>query len=234
MRWKRLFFLLFINVIVSALTTTLVLVLWDKSQSQESNQPGTNLPVFIIPTSTITASKSNPEIQLQPYPVAAGETLSEIAQAFDITVEELLSLNGLSDPNTIGVGTTIFVPVKGEGGEDISIPEGALPSSTNTGQVEIVGIFGAGDLGSERLQIRGLGEGTIYLTGWRLQDENGNEYTFPQITLFGNGAVDIYSGSGVDNVVSLHWRSGQPIWNQGETAILLNESGNIQATYTLP
>jgi LysM repeat protein len=233
MRWKRLFFFLLINVIVSALTTTLVLFLWDRSQNTIPEERGSNSPGFVIPTDAISTSTSVPD-KIQPYLVAEGETLSEIAQTFNISVDELLVINGLTETDTVGVGTTIFVPVSGEEGSDLPTAGGMLPSSTNAGQVEIVGIFGAGDLTSERVQIRGLGEGTLSLTGWRLQDEDGNVYTFPKITLFSSGAVDVYSGSGVDNVVSLHWRSDQPIWDQGETAILLAESGTIQATYTLP
>ena len=95
-------------------------------------------------------------------------------------------------------------------------------------------VIGAGDLASERVQIRGLGEGTLSLTGWRLQDEDDHIYTFPQLTLFGNGAVNIYSTAGVDTVVALYWNSGEAVWKSGETAALFDENGLIQATYTVP
>jgi LysM repeat protein len=229
-----LFFFLLINVIVSAITTILVLVLWDRSQQTKPIETKSSLPNLNLPTEMVVSATAQPEYPLQPYAVSEGESVSEIAQRFNISVDDLLEINGLSDPNTIGVGTTLFVPASGENEVDIPPMEGELPSSSNTGQVEIVGVFAVGDLVSERLQIRGLGEGTISLTGWRLQDEDGNVFIFPHITLFGSGAVDIYSGSGVDNVVSLHWGSNQPVWDQGETAILLNQNGTIQATYTLP
>jgi hypothetical protein len=97
-----------------------------------------------------------------------------------------------------------------------------------------VGVFGAGDLVTERVQIRGLGESTLSLTGWRLLDENGNEFIFPQLTLFGDGAIDIYTGAGRDTVVSLFWQLGEPVWNQGETVTLADQDGSIQATFSLP
>jgi hypothetical protein len=149
-------------------------------------------------------------------------------------VEEILNLNGLTDPHSIGAGEAIFVPVAGADAEDGDTIDQDTPSPVNSGQVEIVAVFGAGDLPSERVQIRGLGEGTLSLTSWLLQDEDGNEYTFPKITLFGSGAVDVYSAAGVDTVVALYWNSGQAIWESGETATLIDRSGNIQATYTVP
>jgi hypothetical protein len=74
----------------------------------------------------------------------------------------------------------------------------------------------------------------ISLTGWRLLDEDGYEYIFPQITLFANGGVDVYSTSGVDTVVALYWNTGSAVWSSGEAVILLDDTGDIQATYTVP
>jgi hypothetical protein len=101
-------------------------------------------------------------------------------------------------------------------------------------QVDIVAVIGAGDLSSERVQLKGLGDVSLSLTGWRLQDEDGNVYTFPQITLFGNGAIDVYSSTGVDTVVALYWNSGEPIWETGETVTLLDGAGTVQAIYLVP
>jgi LysM repeat protein len=233
MQWKRLFIFLFLNIIVSALTTTLVLILWDRSHQSEATGLGGDEVVFTIPTITPVVQSPQPEALLQAYQVSEGETLGEIALAFNIPVEDLLALNGLTDPHSIGAGTTIFLPVPENENAD-STPSQEATSTANTGQVEIVGVFGAGDLASERVQIRGLGQDSLSLTGWRLRDEGGNEYVFPQITLFGNGAVDVYSSAGVDTVVSLYWRSRQAVWSPGETATLIDEQGNFQATYTLP
>jgi hypothetical protein len=116
------------------------------------------------------------------------------------------------------------------GSEDFEVvvnPEGGE-------QVDIAAVIGAGDLGSERVQLRGLGDGTLSLTDWQLRDEDGNVYTFPQITLFGSGAVEIYSTTGVDTVVALYWNSGEAIWESGEAVTLLDDSGVLQATYNVP
>ena len=235
MQWKRLISFLLINVLVSALTTLIVLTLWDRSHQTETPEPVSNVSSFMIPTETQDDRADKPEVSLEPYQVGQGETLGEIALAFDVSLDELLALNGLTDPNSIGAGATIFVPieVKPEN-SDQPVDDAESQPAMSTGQVEIVAVFGAGDLSSERVQIRGLGDGTLFLTGWILQDEDGNEYTFPKITLFGNGAVDIYSTAGVDNVVALYWNSGKAIWDSGETLTLLDQAGVLQASYTVP
>jgi LysM repeat protein len=243
MQWKRLVFFLLINIILSALTTLIVLTIWDRSHRTEIPGSADSTLAFVIPTVTQDIPTAEPTIALQAYQVSSGETLGEIALAFDITVEELLALNGLDDPDSIGAGATIFVPVEkqadSEGSQigplpqEQSNPDGATPP-TSTQQVEIVAVIGAGDLASERVQIRGLGEGTLSLTGWRLQDKDDHIYTFPQLTLFGNGAVNIYSTAGVDTVVALYWNSSEAVWESGETVALFNDNGLIQATYTVP
>jgi LysM repeat protein len=243
MKWKNLFYFLLINIIVSAATTLIILNIWDRSHFTVTPNMSEPIPEFVIPTETRVEAASAPTVSLQPYQVAVGETLGEIALAYEITVDELLELNGFTDPDSIGAGATIFVPTLNENSsnneldelfpEDGSNPE-APTSSKNNGKVEISGVVGAGDLRSERVQLRGLGGETIDLTRWQLRDEDGNEYTFPHITLFGNGAVDVFSDSGVDTVVALYWNTGEPVWESGETVTLYDEAGNIQAAYTVP
>jgi LysM repeat protein len=235
MQWKRLVYFLLLNILVSAVTTLVVLTIWDRAHQAETSEPVSEVSAFVIPTETQVAQTAVPEVSLQPYQVGQGETLGEIALAFNVNLDELLVLNGLTDPNSIGAGATIFVPLEIEPEEpEERIDGGDPPPAMSTGQVEIVAVFGAGDLASERVQLRGLGEGTLYLTGWSLQDGDGNEYTFPKITLFGKGAVDVYSTAGVDSVVALYWNSGEAIWESAETLTLLDQAGVIQASYTVP
>lgn len=248
MQLKRLVYFLLINILVSAITTLVVLTIWDRSHRTESSLPVTSAPLVMIPTATQSniaqvETSDAPTIALQAYQVSPGETLGEIAFTFDITIEELLELNGLTDPDSIGTGTTIFVPVRdqsvSEGEGEIAAPEGDgnadAPISPASGdQVDIVAVIGAGDLTSERVQIRGRGDVTLSLTRWRLQDDDGNVYVFPQITLFGSGAVNVYSSAGVDTVVALYWNSGEAVWETGETVTLLDDAGKVQATYSVP
>ena len=56
-------------------------------------------------------------------------------------------------------------------------------------QMMIDSIIGAGDIDNERVRIRYTGEVEIPLAGWQLQDEDGNSFTFPALTMFTGGAV---------------------------------------------
>ncbi|MCH5304386.1 MAG: LysM peptidoglycan-binding domain-containing protein [Ruminococcus sp.] len=48
------------------------------------------------------------------YTVRKGNTLFGIAQFFGTTVDKILKLNNIADPNTLYVGQTIIVPVDTE------------------------------------------------------------------------------------------------------------------------
>jgi len=243
MQWKRLILFLLINIFVSVITTLTVLTLWDRTHRPEMPDPVAALPDLMIPTATRVAPVAESQVALLPYQVGAGETLGEIALAYDISVEELLELNGLTDPDAIGTGATIFVPdpdglvsidethsIISEG----EVNPGDSANPTDAGQVEIVAVIGAGDLASERVRLRSLAEESLDLSGWRLQDDDGLEYIFPTIKLFGDGEVHIYSSVGVDNVIALYWNAPRPVWESGEKVTLLDNTGKIQATYTVP
>jgi LysM repeat protein len=228
MQWKRLIFFLLINVIVSTITTLIVFTLWDRANQPEISEAAR--PQVAIPTVT------NPAAAVTMYEATAGETLGEIALAHNISLEELMDLNGFTD-DKIGVGTPIVVPDLGgsqnENDTQIGVSENS-PEAVSGDLVEIVAIFGAGDLESERVQLRSLAAKSLDLSGWRLRDSDGFEYVFPTIKLFGDGEVHIYSTVGIDNVIALYWNAGQSVWETGETVTLLDNSGSIQATYTVP
>ena len=100
--------------------------------------------------------------------------------------------------------------------------------------VSIVSVIGAGTLDSEVVSIRYGGENELNLTGWRLEDEDRNVFTFPQLILYSGGVVQVYSETGQDNVISLYWKSRDPIWESGEEASLIDSEGVTRATYTVP
>jgi hypothetical protein len=100
--------------------------------------------------------------------------------------------------------------------------------------VTIVNVVGAGDLATERVRLECKGEGEISLAGWQLQDAQGDVFTFPQLILFPGGAVDVRTGAGVNDVISLYWGLGKPVWTSGETVTLLDETGAVRSTYVVP
>lgn len=100
--------------------------------------------------------------------------------------------------------------------------------------VKISSVIGAGVLTSEIVVVKFEGAGELDLASWQLKDENGNTFSFPKITLYQDGAVQIHTVSGTDNVIDLYWGIGEPVWSSGENAKLFDAQGNLRAVYRVP
>jgi hypothetical protein len=100
--------------------------------------------------------------------------------------------------------------------------------------VEIVSIVGAGTVNAEWVIVRNAGNEPINLSSWQLKDENRNEFIFPNLTLNTGGAVQVHTIAGTNTVIDLYWGLGDPVWQSGEEAQLLDPSGNVRAVYTVP
>ena len=115
---------------------------------------------------------------------------------------------------------------------------GAEPASTASLQadipIKITSVIGAGTLGAEVAIIKFDGEGQLNLAGWQLKDSNGNTFTFPQITLYPNGAVQVHTSSGTGTVIDLYWNMSEPVWQSGEDAKLYDAQGSLRAVYRVP
>ena len=267
-RWKRVIYYLLINVVVSACTILTVLAVWERVHQPEVLTPvpiAQTVPTTVVPaedvqvqTSTPLAtdpitSTSTPGVPSgsQTYEVQSGDTLGAIADAFGITIEDILAANEMENPDVLDVGDVLIIPVPA--GADEPLPtEEALPTNTlapptlpDLGtstplppgfdpQLEIVNVVAAGTLADERVVIRLSGEGELALRDWYLQDEDGNLYVFPELTLFKDGAVTVYTKAGTNNVVELFWGLGAAVWEPGETVSLVDPEGNEQATYQIP
>jgi hypothetical protein len=100
--------------------------------------------------------------------------------------------------------------------------------------VKISSVVGSGVLASEVVIIKFEGVGQLDLTSWQLKDDNGNTYTFPKVTLYPNGAVQVHTIAGTDTVIDLYWGIGEGVWNSGEEARLFDSQGNLRAVYRVP
>jgi hypothetical protein len=100
--------------------------------------------------------------------------------------------------------------------------------------IKISGVIGAGMLETEVVVIKFEGEGQLNMTSWQLKDENGNTFTFPQLTLYQNGAVQVRTAAGTDTVIDLYWGIGESVWSSGENASLFDAQGNLRAMYRVP
>jgi hypothetical protein len=99
--------------------------------------------------------------------------------------------------------------------------------------IKIDNVFGAGDLQSEVVRIRMVGDNPLLLQDWTLQDSDGNVFTFPDLTLY-SGVVEVYTRSGNNTVISLYWGLSKPIWQQGELVSVYDSDGNLRSNYQIP
>jgi LysM repeat protein len=249
MNWRRLFVYLGLNAIVSAAVTLSVLAIWDATHRGPVSLPSaTPIPQPPLLASR-TAQASFPTATATPtiYEVKGGDTLGSIALQFDVSVDDIMKVNGLTDPNTLSVGQNLVIPVPGfiqptATPQALTNPEGTLvtPPPTGTAVVEgdspqlaIRSITDAGNLATEKVTIVNLG-GVVDLAGWTLLDSQGNVYTFPALSLFQSGAVSVHTGLGRDTVTDLSGGPGGAMWQRGETATLVDPAGRVHTTFTAP
>ena len=139
-------------------------------------------------------------------------------------MQELLDFNGFTNPNILGVGEVLQIP----------LPTPMPEVTTAPVNVAIESVIGVGDLTSERVLVKHTGEGEISLAGWKLRDADGHEFIFPELTLFKDGAISIQTRVGNNTVVDLFWGLDQPILQSGEKVELLDATGTSISTYQVP
>jgi hypothetical protein len=100
--------------------------------------------------------------------------------------------------------------------------------------IEVGEVAGTGNLNNEGVLLRKVGEGELRLNGWRLEDNNGHRFTFPDITLFKGGSVRVFTRAGSNTVNELYWGLDRPVWTSGRTVAIYDQQGNSRATYLVP
>lgn len=116
------------------------------------------------------------------------------------------------------------------------VPTATLPSLDKP-VIEIVSVIAAGDLKNEVVMLRRTGDGNLLMTGWSLKGSRGSQYTFPaqpELTLYKDGAMQIYSGIGDGTPLDVFLDRSEPAWHPGETLQLIDREGNQRAEYTIP
>ncbi len=208
------------------------------------------------PTPIPDTPQPTPTLELVEYVVQAGDTLGTIAERFEVSAADILYVNQLENPDILSVGQVLYIPV---GGlvipTETSIPPTVVPSPTvrtsatptpgpsptasptlsgDEAQVTIDNVFGVGDLDTERVVLRRTGLGELSLAAWQLRDQDGNIYIFPQLTLYQDGAVNVYTRSGTNTVVDLFWNRSSAVWRSGELVSLYDTAGILRASFTIP
>ncbi|NDJ75374.1 MAG: LysM peptidoglycan-binding domain-containing protein [Chloroflexi bacterium] len=112
-------------------------------------------------------------------------------------------------------------------------PTPTLAPSQVPVQVIIGNVLAWSDVNTEGVEIRSLGNADINLNSWRLADEQGNEYVFPEYRLRPGNRVFVYTRQGSNTPAALYWGRADAAWSDGETATLTDSTGQVQATFVV-
>lgn len=179
------------------------------------------------PDPTPTPANQDPEI----YVVQTGDSLFGIALEYNLTVDQLMEANNISDPNLVFSGQQLTIPRSG------GSPSGSEEPTANANQ--IIGeltlqVEQPGNLSEENVLIVNESNSAVNLQGWTLGKVNGPVYALGDLPLFPGGSVRLHSESGQDDSLNLYWGQSSPIWEPGAVARLFNSDGREVASYTVP
>ncbi len=279
-QFKRLFYILLLNIIVSAVTILVILNSWERnhppisaqatpvvlvvtptqavvlplvSNQSETEQIPTDTGVII--TGTISTPVATLGIETLAYQVKKGDTLGGLATEFNISVADIMTVNGLTDPDSIYEGQILRIPTAPlptitptptltKTPSATPIPSATAthgPTATKTptlapqeAQLAIESVIGAGVIANEHVVLQRYGNGELSLAGWRLEDSSGNAYIFPQLTLYQGVSINLNTRSGEDTVLDLFWGRPYTVWSTGKTVYLYDAQNKLRDSYTVP
>jgi LysM repeat protein len=246
--WRRFAPYLLITILVNVLVTLAVLWVWDRNRpvivveapsEADATQVAAGGTVVVEPTAPPTAGPPTATVHV----VAAGETLGQIAERYDVDLADLMAANNLDNPNVLAVGQTLTVPIGGlqptptappaDQPTSTPIPTATPDPDAPPPEIAIARVIDAGQMASEAVVLLNQG-GPLDLAGWRLRSESGAEYLFPSLTLFEGGSVNIHTADGQNSVVDLYWGQSDAVWARGASIFLVNPAGDIEVRYTIP
>lgn len=125
----------------------------------------------------------------------------------------------------------IITPIQGNQSSSLAAP---TAQTLKDRLLRIEGVFGAGDIKVEYILLRNPSDTAVDLAGWRIVSDGGRSYRFPNLTLYPQGAVNIYTGPGTDTVTELHWNSDAALWTSGDELTLFDSQGNEHTLFKVP
>jgi LysM repeat protein len=254
---QQTIFIIALNAIISLAISLLVTWLMaPRAAPTERLPPGVRLTA----TAMESTSPSQASAPGQPAPlgtptpivhvVRTGDSLSWIAEKYNVPMERIMEENSLSNPDKLVVGQELIIPpleaeptVTAEAASPTPTKPApsstATPTATPTGTEEefdlkITHIVAPGRQEAEVLVLTNRGP-NVRLQGWTLSNGQGQEYTFPNLTLFRGNSVRIYTTEGRNSPSDLYWGLDSAAWGpEVEFATLKDPQENVQATYELP
>jgi LysM repeat protein len=194
------------------------------------------------------------------YVTKAGDTLWGMADRFGTTVQAIKECNGMRG-DTIYAGTELRIPCEGGTGSPTQPPTPThtppplsaddtpiVPTSTATppppatvvvnptcSQFDAPG-DGHYNLNQEYVCLTNEGGRPATMGGWKLQDEYGATYSFPDFILGASASVKVRTGCGQNSATDLYWCMNRAVWDNprygGDTVTVCDGQGNLVAKYT--
>lgn len=187
-------------------------------------------PVAQSDTPIPEAPTATPESdgQQEVYIVQGGDSLVAIAARYNVSIDEIVQANNLSNPDFVFSGQRLIIPVSRPAGS------GPTPTPSVILGVEVASIDGAGVIDVESAQIVNDSDRAFSLQGWQIARDGGPAYTFGNVPLFPGGSVRVHTRSGEDTSVDLYWGEAEAQWQSGVAVQLLNERGALVHTFVVP
>jgi len=135
-----------INALVSIVVSLIVVLfvgpwVWSGTGSNLSVQPDNpkqagassqRVPTSLSPDATSTPALPTPTTPVEPqeYVIQVGDSLSAIAERFNVSQEDIMLTNNIDNPNQIQAGQTIYIPSGGLAQATPTFTPIPLPSAT--------------------------------------------------------------------------------------------------------
>jgi len=237
---QQAIFIITLNAIISLVIS--LLVVWIMAPRLVPSATLQHVVPSATPTMEPTSSSqvippAQPSPPATPTPiihvVKKGDSLSWIAEKYDVSMERLMEVNNLTDPNVLVIGQKLIIPPL-----ETPTPTEVGPSSTATPTEEelhlaITEIVAPGRLEAEVLVLANYGR-DVELQGWTLSNDQGQVYTFPKLKLFSGNRVYIHTTKGRNSTSDLYWGLSSAAWGPEVKLVTLKDpEGKVQATYSL-
>jgi LysM repeat protein len=194
---------------------------------QPEAQPMPSPVENVAPTPISESATGDPEI----YVVQQGDSLFGIALRYNVTVQQLMDANNLTNPDFLFSGQRLEIPVAGA---TTSNPANAAPVSPSPASGLTLRVEQPGTLSDEHVLIVNESNNALNLQGWTLGKVNGPGYALSDLPLFPGGSVRIHTESGQDDSLNLYWSLSNPVWESSAVARLFNQDGREVVSYTVP
>ncbi len=222
-------FYLLLNILVSAATTLAVLWIWDNvhnSEARKAQQAAAPLAQAQATENLVVKEAATM------YAAGTASALSTRAASTRTVDTQPPSAGGNGSAASSGPTATTIPTLAVETPQPVeTLPPAGQPV------IQIMSVVGAGDLEQEMVMLKRVGEGNLSMVGWKLQGEHNNTYTFPaqpELILYKDGAVQVYTGAGTDSVTEVYWNRIEAAWRSGELIRLLDPQGTERASYRVP